>query len=317
MKRIFTILALCFFAQQLIAQPLPELFHYEFNQIGTSVTNLASTPPVGAGTATIMGGLTQSGNTNCYLGALNGVSGTSGTDYLSTGWSANFTGDWTISFVHNSTVVPAFSYLVGDAGASSFRCFTGGSGDLFWRGPFNDVTTIGGGCTNIGTNINTLVYDGTAQEIRAYINGVLNVTVAQTTTPIFTGTGFKVGGYSTSAGILTGTSIDDFRIYNRAISPAEIMQIVNACVTTDLPEIFNPIVSIYPNPTNGISNVNISEYTGNISYSVTSIDGKIIQQEQNIVTNSIAIDLSDNSQGIYLLKLFSANSSKIYKIIKN
>ncbi len=316
MKRIFTILALCFFAQQLIAQPIPELFHYEFNQTGASVTNQASTPPIGAGTATIMGGLTQSGNTNCYLGALIGVSGTSGTDYLSTGWSANLTGDWTISFVHNSTVAPAFSYLLGDAGASSFRCFTGGSGDLFYSGPIS-LTTTGGGCTNIGTNVNTLVYDGTAQQIRAYINGVLNTTVAQTTPPVFNGTGFKVGGYSTSAGILTGTSIDDFRIYNRAISPAEIMQIVNACITTGVPEIFNPKVSIYPNPTNGISNVDISNYTGNISYSVTSIDGKTIQQEQNILTNNIAIDLSNNSQGIYFLKLFGTNSSKVYKIIKN
>ncbi|MBL4670286.1 MAG: T9SS type A sorting domain-containing protein [Flavobacteriales bacterium] len=316
MKRIYTILALCFLAQQLIAQPLPELFHYDFNQIGTSVTNQASIPPVGTGTATIMGALTQSGSATCYLGALNGVSGTSGTDYLSTGWSANLTGDWTISFVHNSTVAPAFSYLLGDPGATSFRCFTGGSGDLFYRGPFNDITTVGGGCTNIGTNVNTLVYDGTAQEIRSYLNGILNATVAQTTVPVFTGTGFKVGGYSTSGGILTGTSIDDFRIYNRAISPAEVLQIANACIATGLSEIFNPKVSIYPNPTNGISNIDISNFNGTISYSVISIDGKTIHQEQNITTSNLAIDLSNNSKGIYFLKLYDANSSKVFRIIK-
>jgi len=316
MKRIFTILVLWLMVQTLIAQPTPELFHYEFDQAGTAVTNNALNPPTGTGTATIMGGLTQSGSVNCYLGALNGVSGTSGTDYLSTGWSANLTGDWTISFVHNSTVTPGFSYLLGDPGAASFRCFTGGSGDLFWRGPFNDVTTTGGGCTNIGTNVNTLVYDGTAQEMRAYINGVLNITVPQTTPPVFSGTGFKVGGYSTSSGILTGTSIDDFRIYNRAISHSEIMQIVNACTTTDLPELFSPKVSIYPNPTNGTSNVQISEYNESISYTVISIDGKAIQQEQNITTNNIAIDLSDKSSGIYFLKLYSNNSSKVFKIIK-
>lgn len=315
MKRIFTILVLCLIVQTLIAQPTPELFHYEFDQAGTSVTNSASTPPSGTGTATIMGALTQSGSANCYLGALNGVSGTSGTDYLSTGWAANFTGDWTISFVHNSTVAPAFSYLFGDAGASSFRCFTGGSGDLFYSGPIS-ITTTGGGCTNIGTNVNTLVYDGAAQELRAYINGVLNITVAQTTTPVFTGTEFKVGGYSTSDGILTGTSIDDFRIYNRAITPAEIMQIVNACSSTGLSEIFNPKVSIYPNPTNNICNVDISDYNENISYKVVSMEGKIIQQDQNIVTNSLAIDLSNNSSGIYFLKLYNANSNKVFKIIK-
>lgn len=317
MKRIFTILASCFLAQQLIAQPLPELFHYDFNQTGTSVTNYASAPPTGAGIATIMGALTQSGSAACYFGALNGASGTSGTDYLSTGWAADLSGDWTISFVHNSTVVPAFSYLFGDAGAASFRCFTGGSGDLFYRGPFNDVTTTGGGCTNIGTNVNTLVYDGTAQEIRSYLNGVLNVTVAQTTVPVFTGTDFKVGGYSTSDGILTGTSIDDFRIYNRAISPAEVLQIANACMSTGLSEIFNPKVSIYPNPTNGVANVDISDFNGTISYSVVSIDGKTIHQEQNITTNNIAIDLSNNSQGIYFLKLYDANSSKVFRVIKN
>jgi hypothetical protein len=315
MKRIFTILALCFFAQQLIAQPIPELLHYEFNQTGTAVTNSASAPPIGTATATIMGSLTQSGSTTCYLGALNGVSGTSGTDYLSTGWSANFTGDWTISFVHNSTVAPAFSYLFGDAGATSFRCFTGGSGDLFYSGPIS-LTTAGGGCTNIGTSVNTLVYDGAAQEIRSYLNGVLNATVAQTTTPVFTGTGFKVGGYSTSGGILTGTSIDDFRIYNRAISPTEVQQIANACLATGLSEIFNPTVSIYPNPTYGISNVGISDYNGAISYSIVSIEGKTIKHKQNITTNSIAIDISNNNPGMYFLKLFGANTTKVYKIIK-
>ena len=314
MKRIFTILALCFFAQQLIAQPVPELFHYEFNQTGTSVTNNASTPPIGTATAIIMGTLTQSGSTTCYLGTLNGASGTSGTDYLSTGWATNLNGDWTISFVHNSTVTPAFSYLFGDAGAASFRCFTGASGALFYRGPFNDVTTSGG--TGIGTIVNTLVYDGTAQEIRSYLNGVLDVTVVQATTPIFNGTDFKVGGYSTSGGILTGTSIDDFRIYNRALSPSEIMQIANACSPTGLSEIFNPKVSIYPNPTNGISNVDISDYNGTVGYNVVSIDGKTIQQEQNITTNSIAIDLSNNSKGIYFLRLYDTNSSKVFKIIK-
>ncbi len=39
--------------------PAPEVLHYKFSGTGTSVPNLASSPPVGTATATIMGGLTQ------------------------------------------------------------------------------------------------------------------------------------------------------------------------------------------------------------------------------------------------------------------
>lgn len=317
MKKIFTILTLCFLVQLAMAQaPVPELIYYDFNGAGTSVTNLATAPPAGTTTATINGSLTQSGSASCYIGALVGASGTSGTDNVSTGWATNLSGDWTISFVYTNQSTPIFSYLFGDASAASFRCFTNGAAgadNTILRGPINDVVITGGAA--VGTNTNTWVYDGTAGEVRGYLNGVLDTIVSQTP-PTISGTGpFLVGGYSSSAGLTTGASMDDFRVYNRALTPTEVMGVANPCATA-LTDISNIEVSIFPNPTNNITNVNLGNYNGSINYTVTSIDGKLVKQEINITNNNITIDLSNESKGIYFLNIGTENDSKVYKVIK-
>lgn len=42
-------------AGQAEADSVPDVLHYQFSGTGISVPNLASSPPAGAGTATIMG----------------------------------------------------------------------------------------------------------------------------------------------------------------------------------------------------------------------------------------------------------------------
>ncbi|MFZ1371944.1 MAG: choice-of-anchor Q domain-containing protein, partial [Ferruginibacter sp.] len=50
--------------------PTPELFYYDFDGTGTSVPNLASAPPAGTATATIVGGQTQGTAGMCGAGSL-------------------------------------------------------------------------------------------------------------------------------------------------------------------------------------------------------------------------------------------------------
>ena len=59
---IFFTVSLCLLGL-LHAQPVPELLYYDFEGSGTSVPNLASSPPSGTATATIVGGLTQGDTT--------------------------------------------------------------------------------------------------------------------------------------------------------------------------------------------------------------------------------------------------------------
>lgn len=204
-----------------------EVLDYRFNESGSTVTNQASNAPSGTGTATINGSLTQ-GSTGQDGTALVGVGGSSSTNYVATGWSTDLSGDWTISFWTSNIVQGTnLRYIFGDGSASGFRCFTGGvagPGNWALRGPVTDVYTTGGAAT--GPAVTTFVYDSSVPEIRAYVNGVLNVTVAQ---PQLTATGsaFKVGGYSGSTGLGNGELMDNFKFFNRQLTPSEIMDLAN------------------------------------------------------------------------------------------
>ena len=151
---------------------------------------------------------------------------TSTTDYVNTGWATSLSGtSWTISF-WTADVTPSATlfYIFGDLSASSFRCFTNGiAGPSNWilrGGGLTDVLVTGG--ATVAPSFTTFVYDSVAGQVRAYLNGVLVNTVNQGT-PTITGTGpFKVIGWSDRVGMANGGKLDEFRVYNRALSPTEI-----------------------------------------------------------------------------------------------
>ena len=215
------------------ADSVPELLHYKFAQVGTSVTNLALTPPVGTGTATIMGAITQTGADLNFANdgfSLMGSGNASTTDYLNTGWATNLSGtSFTISFVSsNITASATLFYIFGDLSAGSFRCFTNGiAGPNNWilRGTNITDTAVNGGAT-VATHRTTFVYDQNAGNIKGYLDGVLVNTVAQGAAPTISGAGpFKVMGYNTNVGAPIGGLLDDFRVYTRALSAAEVAEL--------------------------------------------------------------------------------------------
>ncbi len=76
-------------------------------------------------------------------------------------------------------------------------------------------------------------------------------------------------------------------------------------------------VSIFPNPTNGLITINFNDgLNQKTNYTVTSIEGKVITTQTNIVTNNVIIDLSNESKGVYFLKINSGNNNAVYKLIK-
>jgi hypothetical protein len=228
MKKAFTLSALlgsvlCF------GQPVPEVLYYRFDGSGTIVPNLALNPPPNIDTAVIVGTGHSQGSTGQCGGALVGTGAVSSTNYVNTNWAPNLgNGSWTISF-WTSNIVPSVTlwYILGDVNTGSLRCFTNGvAGPNNWilRGAGLTDVLISGGAT-MAPHMNTFVYDNTLNNVRAYLDGNLVNTVAQGA-PNLTGIGpFKVGAYSSSSS-LNGL-MDEFRIYNRALSPAEIMQLYN------------------------------------------------------------------------------------------
>jgi hypothetical protein len=225
----------------------PELLYYKFDGTGTSVPNLASTPPSGTTTANIIGSQTQGSVGQCG-GALIGNGLSSNTEYVNTGWVTNLTGtSWSISFwTSNVPSTTSTYYILGDVNAGSLRVFTGGvagAGNWILRGSFTDVLAYGGAST--GPSMTTFVYDFPNNEIRSYVNGVLSSTVAQGAVNISSTGLFKVGGYSTSASLPPGSLMDEFRLYSHALTIQEIADIytltsyntvaISACVNMTSP----------------------------------------------------------------------------------
>ncbi|MGE4073201.1 MAG: IPTL-CTERM sorting domain-containing protein [Lysobacterales bacterium] len=216
---------------------IPEVLHYKFELGGSTAPNLASAPPPGTATATLMGAIQQNGMdlnlaNNGFSLVGSGIG--AGTDYLNTGWAPNLgTGSWTISMATSGiSVNTTLYYVFGDTGTASFRCFTNGV-----AGP-NNFILRGGGLTDVlapggalpTKTRTTFVYDSVANVVRAYVDGVLVNTVAQGT-PNITGTGpFKVMGYSTNIGAPAGGLLDDFRVYSRALSAQEVVDLDTAVI---------------------------------------------------------------------------------------
>jgi hypothetical protein len=207
---------------EIAAGEVPELIWYKFDEAGGSATQnfAASGTAVGFPSAPVLGGLTM-GGTGQTGAALIGSGGSSGTDYVDTGWITDLgTSSWTIEVWFNN--VPnntTLYYLFGDNTATSFRAFIGGvagAGNIILRGPVTDIVVSG---ISPGPSVVRFVYDATVPEIRGYLNGVLNNTVAQSAVNIQGTANFKVGGYSTSAGMSAGMLMDDFKLFNQALDP--------------------------------------------------------------------------------------------------
>lgn len=229
MKKIYfiSIFYLVLSGLYLKAQLPPEILYYNFNTPGPNVPNLASSPPPGTTTGTIVGGLTIGGSGQCG-NAL--VGNGSSTDYVNTAWTTSLTGSWTISF-WTSNIPPSATlfYIFGDANAGSFRCFTNGvaaANNWMLRGTgLTDIIITGGAV--LAPQLNTFVYDATAGKTTGYLNGVFNASVTQGPVSI-TGVGpFKVGQYGANVGLPNAGLMDEFRIYSRALTPAEVLQLAN------------------------------------------------------------------------------------------
>jgi len=79
-------------------------------------------------------------------------------------------------------------------------------------------------------------------------------------------------------------------------------------------EITNNIVSIYPNPSTGLFRVNFGNNNSTINYSIISVEGKVVKYEK-INANTTIIDLSNESKGIYFVKITDENNIFIKKLV--
>ena len=300
----------------------PELIYYKFeeNPTLTSVKNCASAP-VGTNPATLTGSaLTDGGQFDTCITST-GI----GSDGVTTGWNCDLgASSWTISMwltIPSSASGSAY-YLFGDPGSNSFRCFhngVAGPDNLILRGPLSSDVTV----TGIGPDptVVTFVYDATIPDIKAYKNGVLAVTSPQTAINMTTGSGFKVGGYSSSLSFIG--KMDEFRLYNRALDATEILNTYNqdiACYSSGVGITnFNnntfELLQNYPNPFNKTTTISYNLVSkSDVMLKVYDIMGKevttLVNANQASGKHEVVFDASNLASGIYVYQLITNNFSK-------
>ncbi|MCU0423929.1 MAG: DUF5011 domain-containing protein [Bacteroidia bacterium] len=143
------------------------------------------------------------------------------------------------------------NYMFGTGDGSAFRAMTGtalvsGGGNILLRATgMNDVAATGV-FDAVGSQVVVhFVYDNISA-IRVYANGVLINTVNQPANLVLTGSNFTVGGQGANNGLPTGGRMDEFRMYNRALSQAEISATWNVDLlapTGPNPSSFPPIAN--------------------------------------------------------------------------
>ncbi len=305
---------------------LPDMIYYKFkdNPSLTQVKNFA-VPGVGNPIANITSlTLSAPGQFDSCLSGTATASAKITTGYsLSTGTSS-----FTISMWLNNLPAPATTrYLFGDLGPS-FRCFVGGVA------PTNGAILRGTGVTDVnipnifpGPTVVHIVYDSASHTVKVYNNGVLTNSVVQAAPFNFTGgTGFTVGGYSSSAG-LEGL-MDEFRFYKRALDSSEIAATWNVNlgnitaitpVSTQIPETYS-LSQNYPNPFNPVTKINFEiAKQGLVTLKVYDMLGRQVSELVNGVKHagqySVDFNAANLSSGVYLYRLEVNGYADVKKMI--
>ena len=114
-------------------------------------------------------------------------------------------------------------------------------------------------------------------------------------------------GRSTTDQFFSG-SIDDFRIYNRALDSTDVINLYNDETTAAFLSSKSPEIEIYPNPT-----VNVLFIKGRFEISkisIRSIDGREMQVPKNNYCDGVRVDLSNLTNGNYYAYIVDQNGIK-------
>ncbi len=80
----------------------------------------------------------------------------------------------------------------------------------------------------------------------------------------------------------------------------------------------NDFFKVYPNPSNGIFNIRINQYSGKVNIQVVDINGRIVKESNNEDFNvEQVLDLTSLQSGVYVVKISNNELNYSQKLIKN
>ena len=115
-------------------------------------------------------------------------------------------------------------------------------------------------------------------------------------------------------------NIDDFRVYNYTLTPAEIAEIAGILSgVEDLKSVSRQAISIFPVPADKVLNIKFNEKinAGKSEISVLDVSGNIHFSQRLTEYDNVSLDVSDFPSGIYILKLSAGSEIFVKKFVVN
>ncbi len=154
---------------------------------------------------------------------------------------------------------------------------------------------------------------------RLYVNGELaDESDAFTISPIDFSPALNYIGRSQFPDPLFNGYMDDFRVYNHALTASEIARISGiASGIEDMDSSHGKKLSLYPIPADDILQVNYHTEITNQHAGVAVFDtnGKLITSREMNGSNTIQLDVSGLTPGVYILKLTGRNETLVKRFI--
>ena len=124
-------------------------------------------------------------------------------------------------------------------------------------------------------------------------------------------------GVNASSGDNSGNATNTAAIQDQVADFTEPAPGPNCTLTADYFQ-DKTMINVYPNPSNGLFNIHISQFTGKVNIDVIDLNGRVVYSSKNTDFNiDKTIDIRAFQTGIYIIKLSGDNLNYSQKVIKN